>query len=219
MHVYFIKILLNENCINDIYYLKGAFVIGQNLNGIVNCCYCFMMFCVSYAIFKIKICYLFSTMVYLHVLSSINKDIIIYPHNEVVRRYTGISLSVRPSGRLPDRPSVGFFLWGSFDPHSSYLNCRWSLLILMSPGQKSRSQGAWLRKACPPNDLRFLWPTVCIFGMVVGYDHYMTPIDFKSPGQMSRSQGPWLKKDCPPNNLRFFWPTVFIFGMEVSHNH
>jgi hypothetical protein len=50
--------------------------------------------------------------------------------------------------------------------------------VTISQSQK----GIDLKKACPPNNFKILWPTVFLFGMEVSHDHEMTPIDFEVTG-------------------------------------
>jgi hypothetical protein len=105
--------------------------------------------------------------------------------------------------------------WECFDPHSSYLAwrliliSRWPLLILRSLGQRSRLHELWLQTVCQPYNLRFLYPTVFLFGTEVDHDHNVTPIYFEVTG--SKVTGTLIKKKALPLNcLRMSVRSVLI---------
>jgi len=80
--------------------------------------------------------------------------------------------------------------WERFSPGTSNLvgllvmTHNWTLLVLRSVGQRSRSVWPIAEKRFPFNNLRMLWSRDLILGSLVGYNQQMNPIDF----EVSRSK-------------------------------
>ena len=112
---------------------------------------------------------------------------------------------------IPSSNSVHTSVWGSWE----------TLLIMGSPGQRSRSPGSNVPKPFPFNNSRMPWPTLRKLGPHIHPGWQRKPI---------KGQGHWgqICQNCLSNNFEnvhsyicatYFEPTIQLYKTSVTNKH